>query len=120
MKTLRYTLFTLLVMVMLNGYAQQLAELPQMTFQSTSTLQGSGSLYSSVVVTGGTYTTYDMEPGYAPHRPTHARKVGEDEGFENETDPDNPSEPFPIGDGWFMLVLAAAGGVLVLRRRKRG
>lgn len=121
MKTLRNTLFTLLVMVMLNGYAQQLAELPQMTFQSTSTLQGSGSLYSSVVVTGGTYTTYDMESGYAPHRPTHARKVGEDEGFENETDPDNPSEPFPIGDGWVMLVLAAVGGgVLVLRRRKRG
>ena len=120
MKTLRYILLTFLVMTMLSVYAQNLAELPQMSFQSTSTLQGSGSLYSSAIVTGGTYTTYDMEPQNAGVRHSKARKVGENDGFEDEDDPTNPGEPFPIGDAWFMLLLAAAaGGGIILRRRKK-
>ena len=77
-------------------------------FQSTSTLQGSGSAYSSVAVTGWATTTYDAAP--APVARAGARKL-----------PPKPGDVYPIGDGWFMLVLAAAaGGVLVLRRRKRG
>lgn len=78
-------------------------------FQSTSTLQGSGSAYSSVAVTGWATTTYDAAP--APVARAGARK----------SRPDDWADPAPIGDGWVMLVLAAVGGgVLVLRRRKRG
>ena len=77
-------------------------------FQSTSTLQGSGSAYISVAVTGWATTTYDAAP--APVARAGARK----------SRPDDWADPAPIGDGWGMLVLAAAGGVLVLRRRKRG
>ena len=78
-------------------------------FQSTSTMQGSGSVYASVAVTGGATTTYDDAQASAAH--AAARK----------SRPEDWPDPFPIGDGWFLLVLAAAaGGAIALRQRKRG
>ena len=66
----------------------------------------------------GTTTTYDEENS-SPHK-GHMRRVGDDDGFEDEDDPDNPGEPFPIGDaGWTLLALAAAYAVLRVYRRKR-
>ncbi len=66
----------------------------------------------------GTTTTYDEENS-SPHK-GHMRRVGDDDGFEDEDDPDNPGEPFPIGDAaWPLLALAAAYAVLRVYRRKR-
>ena len=77
----------------------------------------SGSLLPQAAVDGPT-TTYD-EGNNSPHK-GHMRRVGDDDGFENEDDPDNPGEPFPIGDaGWTLLALAAAYAVLRVYRRKR-
>ena len=77
----------------------------------------SGSTLPQAAVDGPT-TTYDEENS-SPHK-GHMRRVGDDDGFENEGDPDNPGEPFPIGDaGWPLLALAAAYAVLRVYRRKR-
>ena len=77
----------------------------------------SGSNLPQAAVDGPT-TTYD-EGNNSPHK-GHMRRVGDDDGFENEDDPDNPGEPFPIGDaGWTLLALAAAYAVLRVYRRKR-
>ena len=79
-------------------------------FQSTSTMQGSGSVYASVAVTGGATTTYDETSATHARGRTAART----------TIDSHPGEPMPVGEGWVMLVLAAgAGGAIVLRRRKR-
>ena len=47
--------------------------------------------------------------------------VGEDEGWEEgDPDPDNPGNPFPLGDaGWPLLMLAAAYALLRVYMRKR-
>ena len=53
---------------------------------------------------------------------TGPRRVGEDDGFEDEgDDPGNlPGEPFPIGDGLWALLLMAAGYLIYrVRTRKR-
>ena len=77
----------------------------------------SGSTLPQAAVDGPT-TTYD-EGNNSPHK-GHMRRVGDDDGFEDEDDPDNPGEPFPIGDaGWTLLALAAAYAVLRVYRRKR-
>ena len=77
----------------------------------------SGSTLPQAAVTG-TSTTYDTPPA---GRSGHIRRVGEDDGFENEDDPDNPGEPFPIGDGQIALMLLACAYLIlrVVRRRTR-
>ena len=47
--------------------------------------------------------------------------VKEDEGWEDDPDPDNPGEPFPIGDaGWPLMLLACAYLIIRVRRAKGG
>ena len=53
---------------------------------------------------------------------TGPRRVGEDDGFEDEGDDSGnlPGEPFPIGDGVWALLLMAAGYLIYrVRTRKR-
>ena len=85
-------------------------------FNSTSSMPGSGSAYSSQVTPVGAQTpeimastTYGEQA--APHR-GGARKS-----FDTPDDP-NRSADAPIGSVWALLVFAAVGGAVVLRRRK--
>ena len=92
---------------------QQQAQMPEATMSSTgSVMMETGSTLPQAAVTG-TSTTYDNGG-----RLGKIRRVGEDDGFENEDDPDNPANPFPIGDGlWALMVLACA--YLIVRAARR-
>lgn len=64
----------------------------------------------------GVTTTYDNRNN-APGGP---RRAGENEGTEDEEDPDNPGEPFPIGDAmWPMMMLALAYAIYKVSRMRR-
>lgn len=99
------------------SYSAVQVGMPQATMSSTSTMMYSGSSLPLAAATGVT-TSYDTNPSKAPGRP---RRVGEDDGFEGEDDPDVPVNPFPVGDAVLpmMLLVAAYGAFLALRRRKQ-
>ena len=95
---------------------QQQAQMPEATMSSTgSVMMETGSTLPQAAVTG-TSTTYDNGG-----RPGKIRRVGENDGFEDEDDPDNPANPFPLGDGlWALMLLACAYlGMRVFLKRKR-
>lgn len=84
---------------------------PSASFQSTSTMQSSGSAYStSPMLNADGTATYNAAtaPSQAPGGP---RKVG----------PPTPGgNPTPVGDGmWALMVLAAAYGAYIVRNRVR-
>ena len=89
---------------------------PTTSFQSTSTLMGSGSSLSSnpTINENGTATT----PSYSPAKTSGSgpRKVGGLPTTPGKEDEGN----LPIGDALLplMLMAAAFGGVIYLRRRK--
>ena len=100
------------------SYSTVQVGMPQATMSSTSTMMYSGSSLPLAAATGVT-TSYDTNPSKAPGRP---RRVGENDGFEeDEEDPDVPVNPFPVGDAVLpmMLLVAAYGAFLALRRRKQ-
>ena len=124
MKTMRYLLITFAVMMVMSVSAQSLAQQPQAEFHSTSSMVGSGSTLPQAVQSGA-YTTYDY--GYNPSR---ANKPGirradldgdgiDDGTTEDETEPDSPGEPFPIGEGMLPLALLAFAYFVVRVMRKR-
>ena len=123
MKTLRYLLITFAIMVNMhiaNATAQSLATEPQIGFQSTSSMAGSGSTLPQAAVDGA-YTTYDAGSASPAHQ-SGIRKGSWNPG--DEPGPDDNDEPYqdPIGEGaWALLVAAAVYGVwcMVYRRRKR-
>lgn len=80
----------------------------------TSTMQGSGSAYSSQVTpVGATNVDQQATTTYGPARNISGRK-----NFE-EYDSPNVSDQSPIGSEWALLLFAAiAGGGVVLRGRK--
>ena len=86
------------------------ATAPQVTFQSTSTMQGSGSAYSSKpMLNSNGMATYEGA-SYAPAQvPSGPKKVG-----------GHTIEGTPIGDAVLPLTLMCllAAGVVYLRRRK--
>lgn len=82
-----------------------------------SAVMQSGTTLPFAAATGVT-TANDNNPSKAPGRP---RRVGENEEFEEEEDPDTPANPFPIGDAVLPLMLmAVAFGQFVYRRRRKG
>ena len=88
-------------------------EQPNVQFQSTSTLQGSGSAYSATPVLNADGTAYNpaaaaQSPAQAPSGPN---RVAPKDGSDNE---------YPLGDAVLplMLMALAFGGVIYLRRRK--
>ena len=136
--TLRYLLSMMMVLSVLSVSAQTpkygktynpnsrvysaekaFAQMPVATMGSTSSdLVSSGSSLPQAAVTGTT-TTYDVP---ANTRLGQIRRVGEDDGFDDDDDdPENPANPFPIGDGlWAMMLLACAYlGMRVFLKRKR-
>ena len=94
-------------------YGNMQVQLPAATMSSTSsTFMHSGSSLPSAAVEGTT-TTYDRPSTSGPRR---ALDDGDD-------DKQKPGQPFPIGDGlWVMMVCAGAFALVrgILRRKRAG
>ena len=91
-------------------------ERPGYAFASTSAMEGSGSALTSSAATGGAFMTTVSAGAPVMRNIGGARRIGEDEGFEDEEEPALPANPMPIGDGvWWMIVLALIWNVV---RRK--
>ena len=126
MKTLRYLLIVVILSVasMVFATAQSLAQQPKVEMKSTSGMVYSGSnlpqaAADGAVLTGSKLGTYSPAGMSGPNR---AKRAGENEGTEDEEDPDNPAEPFPLGDAALPLALLACAYVLArafLKRRTR-
>ena len=116
MKTLRYLLIVIAAMAVLSVSAQSLAQEPQIGFQSTSSMVGSGSTLPQAAQSG-VYTTYDV-PGHS-NKPGIRKSVDDDDipKPSDNTDPDAT----PIGDGiWALLFCAAVfSGVIAFRRKRQ-
>ncbi len=117
--TLRYLLMVVTMVSVLGVYAQSTAQLPEPMMQSTSTMVTTGTTLpfaaaEGTYVTGSTPGTYSPAGGH----PGHIRKGAseEDGGDTPPSDPQGPNEN-PIGDGLWVLILAAA--VYGVYRRKR-
>lgn len=93
---------------------------PAATFQSTSTLVGSGSAYSATPMLGEDGTASYNGASYAPAK--GPRKATMDEGDDEATivTPGQSGSQAPIGDAVLplMLMAGAFAGVVYLRRRK--
>ena len=121
MKALRYLLIVVAMISVLSVRAQRYAQAPQAQMYSTSTMISSGSTLPSAATTGAILTGSTPGTYEQAYRPGGPRRVGEDEGFEDENEPDAPANPFPIGDGMIPLLLLAGAylGVRVFLKRKR-
>ena len=98
-------------------YASSYTQMPTLPMSSTgSSMMKSGSALPMAAVSGT--TTADDN---APARSSRPRRVGEDDGFDNEDkDPDTPANPFPLGDAMLPMLLCAAvfcGAVAIRRKR---
>ena len=135
MKTLRYLLSMIMVLSVLSLSAQMPrygkpykpvhkqarysaasieVQAPTATIGSTgSEMMSSGSSLPQAAVTGTT-TTYDRH-----NAPGGPRRVGEDDGFEDEDDPDNPGNPFPLGDAAWPLAMCALAYLIIRVARRR-
>lgn len=120
MKALRYLLIVIAMVSVLGVSAQTLAQMPKAQMRSTSGMTYSGSQLPSAAergtyVTGTTIGTYNPASASGPNR---AKKDGE---YEDETDPDNPGEPAPLGDAALPLALLALAYICAraFLRRKR-
>ena len=105
MKALRYLLIVVAMISVLSVRAQRYAQPPQVQMYSTSAMISSGSTLPSAATTGAILTGSTPGTYEQAYRPGGPRKVGEDEGFEDEKEPDAPANPFPIGDGLIPLLL---------------
>ena len=126
MKTFRYLLVVLIVLLAPlpikaqfspTTYTNSVLTRNDYQFRSTSTMASSGSQLPLAAVSGTT-TAGNCPAAYASAYVSRPRKeVGGGGGVESEDDPDDPEEPFPVGDGtWVLLLLAAAYGALRLRK----
>ncbi len=110
------------LMASLSLGAQTLARMPEARMSSTSGMVYSGTTLPQAAVSG-VYVTGSTPGTYAPYSPAKAssrpRRVGENDGFEEETNPTNPGEPFPIGDAALPLMLLAAAYALLRAFRRR-
>jgi len=95
-------------------YTSVQAQMPQATMSSTSTMMSSGSTLPQAAVTG-TVTSYDNPVDRYSNR--RRAKMDDDE-WEEDPDPETPTEPAPIGDGLWALMLLA-GAYLILRATRR-
>lgn len=121
MKTLRYLLIVMVLSVasLVFATAQSLAQKPEVQMQSTSGMIGSGSQLPSAAVQG-TFVTGSTPGMYSPaNAPSRPRRIGEDDDWADDDDPDKPGEPFPIGDAVWPLMLLALAFMLRVYMRAR-
>lgn len=105
------------LMTAMSVSAQIFAQEPMASMQSTSVMAGSGSSLAAPanpVMASAPVDNYTTTPGGGP------RRVGESDGFEEEDDPTNPGQPFPIGDAPLWLMAALMGAYAAWRKRCRG
>ena len=90
---------------------------------TTSTLMESGSSLPMAArngVTIGANSPNDNTPAYAPGARPRKDVGGGGTTEDDDPDPDNPEEPYPVGDGVWVLLLMAAGYLIYrVRTRKR-
>ena len=86
-------------------------------FYSTSPLPASGTGLPQAAVSGTTFAG-EAPAAYAPGRGGLRRDVGGGEPAGDE-DPDAPNEPYPVGDGVWVLLLMAAGYLIYRVRTRR-
>ena len=129
MKTFRYLLVVLIVLLAPlpikaqfspTTYTNSVLTRNDYQFRSTSTMASSGSQLPLAAVSGTT-TAGNCPAAYASAYVSRPRRIGEDEGFDehdsDENEPELPGNPFPVGEGtWVLLLLAAAYGALRLRK----
>ena len=124
MKALRYLLIAFTAMMVVNvqaaqAKAQSMAQEPQVGFQSTSSMVGSGSTLPQAAQSGA-YTTYETG-GPVRDNTSGIRTAGP--GQTGGEGPDDREDPYgnPIGDGlWALLALACAYLIMrVVRQRTR-
>ena len=118
MKTLRYLLIVMMVVLSSVSAKAQLAQDDDMGFKfySTSPLPASGTGLPQAAVSGTTFAG-EAPAAYAPGSPRRA--ADGDDGDTPPTDPKGPNEN-PIGDGvWAMLLMAAGYLLYRVRTRKR-
>ena len=117
MKALRYLLITFAVMMVMSVSAQSLAQEPQIGFQSTSSMVGSGSTLPQAALEGPT-TTYETGFPGRSGAPGIKKIGGNTTG--GSDDREDPYEN-PIGDGvWALLFCAAVfSGVIAFRRKRQ-
>ncbi len=115
--TLRYLLMVVAMVSVLSVKAQSLAKQPEAKMQSTSTMVTTGTTLpfaaaDGIYVTGSTPGTYAPAGG----RSVHIRK-----GLDGDDDKDKPGQPFPIGDGlWVLMLLACVYALMrAILNRKR-
>lgn len=116
---------TLIVIVMLAVFALPAkaqfnqyhgAVAPQASFQSTSTMVGTGSAYSSNPMLNSNGTAVYNGTSYGPHK---AKMEDDPFGGETINDVTKPTQPgTPIGDAVLPLMLCALA-YLIFRTRKR-
>jgi len=126
MKTMKQNLaiiaiFVVAAVMALPAAAQQFntfggAVAPQTSFQSTSTMVGTGSAYSSNPMLNSNGTAVYNGASYGPHK----AKMDEGNPFSGGGSlPGNPQEPGqPLGDALLPLMLCALA-YLIFRARKR-
>ena len=123
MKTLRYLLMVMSVLLLtMTAEAQYTQVSTEHEWQSTSTMQSSGSALpiaaqNGVMLSGN--TPGDDSPAYIPGRkPRRATTEDDPFGGGDIGGIDKPEEPgTPVGDGmWVMMILAAGYGAWMMRR----
>ena len=122
MKALRYLLMVMAMVSVLGAYAQGLAQQPEATMQSTSTMVGTGSSLPQAAVTGTTLAG-ETPAAYSPGRAGKIRKDVGGGGTTEDEDPDEQDEPFPLGDAALPLMLLASVYALmrvILIRKRAG
>ena len=132
MKTMRYILIVLGLVSVLSVCAQ-IAQQPTSEFRSTSSMVYTGSSLPSAARNGVVVGVYSPSAKAPSYRPGLRTTVGGDSGWadedatEGEGDsgtPQNPGEPFPLGDGvvplaLFALAYAVYSVARVYRRKRR-
>ena len=119
--TLRYLLIVVAMVSVLSVKAQGTTQLPEVQMQSTSVMVSSGSTLPFAAAEG-TYVTGSTPGTYSPagERSVHIRKGLDDD----DEDKPKPGQPFPLGDGlWVLMLLAGAyalmRAILINKRKKQ-
>ena len=112
---------------------QASAEFTMLEMQSTSAMQGTGSIHKPKITAIDapqaeyTYlqmqsTSIMMETGEIPTPFSDEEENSRGQvrrGFINPSDPGDQSDEYPVGEPWVMLLFAAAAGTTIAIRRRR-